>query len=162
MDASRLIFPDEPGLKTNMTRLYGRALGGRRCLDSAPCGHWKTVTTLSSVHLNGTTKSLVFEGAVERKMLDAYIKEIIPPPLHHGDIVVIDNLSAHKFQEAYETNRNCQATVLFLPAYSPDFKPIEKMWGKVKQRLQGIKPRIKEALLATTATALNAITADVA
>lgn len=143
-----------------MTRLYGRALGGRRCLDSAPCGHWETVTILSSVKLNGTTESLVFEGAVDRKMFDAYIKEILAPTLHHGDIVVMDNLSAHKSQEAYETIRNCQATVLFLPAYSPDFNPIEKMWSKVKQILRGIKPRIEEELLAATATALNAVTAD--
>lgn len=74
MDASRLIFLDEPGLKTNMTRLYGRALGGRRCLDSVPCGQ-----ILSSARLNGTTESLVFEGAVDRKMFDAYIKEILAP-----------------------------------------------------------------------------------
>lgn len=93
-------------------------------------------------------------------MFDAYIKEIIAPTLHHGDIVVMDNLSAHKSQEAYETIRNCQATVLFLPPYSPDFNPIEKVWSKVKQILQRIKPLIEEALLAATATALNAVTAD--
>ena len=69
VDASLLIFLDESGLKTNMTRLYGRALGGRRCLDSAPCGHWETVTTLTSINLNGTTESLIFEGAVDRKCL---------------------------------------------------------------------------------------------
>ena len=74
-----MIFLDESGLKTNMTRLYGRALGGRRCLDSVPCGQWETLTILSSARLNGTTESLVFEGAVDRKMFDAYIKEILAP-----------------------------------------------------------------------------------
>ena len=160
VDAHHLIFLDESGLKTNMTRLYGRAYGGNRCLDSAPCGHWETVTILSSLRLDGETESLVFEGAVDRKMFDAYIKEVLAPTLRPGNIVVMDNLSAHKSQEACDAIRNRQAEVLFLPAYSPDFNPIEKMWSKVKQILRGIKPRTEEELFAATATALNAVTTD--
>ena len=159
-DARCLIFLDESGLKTNMTRLYGRARGGARCLDSAPCGHWETVTILSSIRLDGETESLVFEGAVDRKMFDAYIEEGLAPALRPGDIVVMDNLNAHKSQKAHETIRKRQAEVLFLPAYSPDFNPIEKMWSKVKQLLRGIKPRTNEELFTATATALNAVTAD--
>ena len=158
VDACRLIFLDESGLKTNMTRLYGRAHGGNRCLDSAPCGHWETVTILSSIRLDGETESLVFEGAVDRKMFDAYIKEILAPTLRPGDIVVMDNLSAHKSQEACNAISKRQAKALFLPAYSPDFNPIEKMWSKIKQILRGIKPRTEKELLAATATALNAVT----
>ena len=124
-----------------MTRLYGRAHGGERCLDSAPCGHWETVTILSSIRLDGSTQSLVFEGAVDRKMFDAYIKEVLAPTLCPGDVVIMDNLNAHKSQEAYDEIRKRQAEVLFLPAYSPDFNPIEKMWSKVKQVLRGIKAR---------------------
>ena len=160
VDAHHVIFLDESGLKTNMTRLYGRAHGGNRCLDSAPCGHWETVTILSSIRLDGKTESLVFEGAVDRKMFDAYIKEVLAPTLRPGDIVVMDNLSAHKSQEACGAIRKRQAEVLFLPAYSPDFNPIEKMWSKVKQILRGIKARTEEELFAATATALNAVTAD--
>jgi transposase len=159
VDVRRLVFLDESGLKTNMTRRYGRARNGNRCLDSAPCGHWEAVTILSSIRLDGTTESLVFEGAVDRKMFDAYIKEGLAPTLRPGDIVVMDNLNAHKSQEAREVIRLRQAEVLFLPAYSPDFNPIEKMWSKVKQILRGIKPRTEEELFAATATALNAITA---
>jgi transposase len=160
VDAYRLIFLDESGLKTNMTRLYGRAHGENRCLDSAPCGHWKTVTILSSLWLEGETGSLVFEGAVDRKMFDAYIQECLAPTLRPGDIVVMDNLKAHKSQEAYDAIRKRQAEVWFLPAYSPDFNPIEKMWSKVKQILRGIKPRNEEELFAATATSLNSVTAD--
>jgi len=160
VDAHRLIFLDESGLKTNMTRLYGRAHGGNRCLDSAPCGHWETVTILSSIRLDGETESLVFEGAVDRKMFDSYIKEGLAPTLRPGDIVIMDNLSVHKSQEACNAIRKCQAEILFLPAYSPDLNPIEKMWSKVKQILRGIKPRTEEELFAATATALNAVTAD--
>jgi transposase len=160
VDAHRLIFLDESGMKTNMTRLYGRAYGGNRCLDSAPCGHWETVTLLSSIRLDGETESLVFEGAVNRKMFDSYIKEGLAPTLRPGDIVIMDNLSAHKSQEACNAIRKCQAEVLFLPAYSPDLNPIEKMWSKVKQIVRGIKPRTEEELFAATATALDAVTAD--
>ena len=159
VDARRLVFLDESGLKTNMTRLYGRARNGNRCLDSAPCGHWETVTILSSIRLDGRTESLVFEGAVDRKMFDAYIKEGLAPTLRPGDIVVMDNLSAHKSQQARDVIRMQQAEMLFLPAYSPDFNPIEKMWSKIKQVVRGIKPRTEEELFAATATALDAITA---
>ena len=92
-------------------------------------------------------------------MFDTCIKEILAPTLLHADIVVMDNLSAHKSQEPCETIRKCQATVLFLSAYSPDVNPIEKMRSKVKQILRRIKPRMED-LLAATATALNTVTAD--
>jgi transposase len=160
VDARRLVFLDESGLKTNMTRLYGRARNGERCLDSTPCGHWATVTILSSIRLDGATEALVFEGAVDREMFDAYIKEGLAPTLRPGDIVVMDNLNTHKSQEAYNAIRMRQADVLFLPAYSPDFNPIEKMWSKVKQVLRGVKPRTEEELITATATALDAITAN--
>ena len=159
MDARRLVFLDESGLKKNMTRRYGRARNGKRCLDSAPCGHWETVTMLSSIRLDGATESLVFEGAVDRKMFDAYIKECLAPTLMPGDIVVMDNLNAHKSQTARDAIRRHQAEVLFLPAYSPDFNPIEKMWSKIKQILRGIKPRTEEELFVAAATALDAVSA---
>jgi transposase len=159
VDVRRLVFLDESGLKTNMTRRYGRARNGNRCFDSAPCGHWETVTILSSIRLDGTTESLVFEGAVDRKMFDAYVKEGLAPTLRPGDIVVLDNLNAHRSQKARDIIRLCQADLLFLPAYSPDFNPTEKMWSKVKQILRGIKPRTEEELFTATATALDAISA---
>lgn len=157
-DAHRLVFPDESGLKTNMTRLYGRSHQGSRCFDSTPCGHWETVTILSSVRLDGTTESPVFEGAVDRSMFDAYVKEIPAPTLRPGDIVIMDNLNAHKSPLACAEIEKCRAQMLFLPAYSPDLNPIEKMWSKVKQILRSIKPRTQPELFEATATALDAVT----
>jgi transposase len=143
-----------------MTRLYGRARGGERCLDSAPCGHWETVTILSSIRLGGSTESLVFEGAVDRKMFDAYIKEVLAPTLRPDDVVVMDNLNTHKSQSACDEIRKRQAEVLFLPAYSPDLNPIEKMWSKLKQVLRGMKARTGEELFVATGTVLDSITSN--
>lgn len=143
-----------------MTRLYGRALQGERCHDSAPNGHWETVTVLSSIRLGGATECIVFEGAVDRKMFDEYVKKFLAPSLRPGDIVIMDNLSAHKSQNSYDAIKEMQAEYLFLPAYSPDLNPIEKMWSKVKQILRGIKARTHEELFEGVGKALNMVTAD--
>lgn len=160
IDSDRLVFLDESGVKTNMTRLYGRALKGKRCHDKAPDGRWETVTVLSSVRLDGETESLMFDGAVDRKIFDAYIEEILAPTLRPGDIVVMDNLGSHKSEKAREAIESMSASCLFLPAYSPDLNPIEKMWSKVKQILRGLKARTREELFDATAKALSMVTLD--
>jgi transposase len=159
VDPSRLVFLDESGLKTSLTRLYGRAYQGARCHDATPCGNWETVTILSSIRLNGTTESILFEGAVDRKMFDGYIKEILGPQLQPGDIVIMDNLNAHKSEIVLEVVQSYHAMVKFLPAYSPDLNPIEKMWSKLKQILRGLKPRTDQELFCTTGKALDMVTA---
>jgi transposase len=158
--AKRLVFLDESGIKTNMTRLYGRSFQGTRCHDSAPCGHWETVTVLSSVRLDGTTECVVFEGDVDRKIFDAYVQEMLINSLRPGDIIVMDNLSAHKSRNACDAIKKKQAELLFPPACSPDLNPIEKMWSKVKQVLRGIKARTYEELLEGVKTALNLVSAN--
>ena len=158
--AERLVFLDESGLKTNMTRLYGRAYKGTRCHDAAPCGHWETVTILSSVRLDGTTESILFDGAVDRKMFDEYVKQILAPQLRPGDIVIMDNLRAHKSAIAQEAVQARQAEIKYLPAYSPDLNPIEKMWSKLKQILRGMKPRTNQELFYSAGTALDMVTAS--
>jgi transposase len=155
-----LVFLDESGLKTNMTRLYGRSYKGTRCHDAAPCGHWETVTILSSVRLDGTTESVLFDGATDRNMFDAYIKEILAPRLRPGDILIMDNLNAHRSETALEVVQAHQAEIKFLPAYSPDLNPIEKMWSKLKQILRGLKPRTSEELFSSTGVALSKISSD--
>lgn len=110
-----------------MTRLYGRALKGARCHDAAPHGHWEAVTVLSSIRLDGTTECIVFAGAVERKMFGAYVRSMPAPALRPGDVVIMDNLSVHKSQAAYDAIQARHAECLFLLAYSPDLNPIEKM-----------------------------------
>lgn len=154
------MFLDESGVKTNMTRLYGRASKGNRCHDKAPDGRWETVTVLSSMRLDGETESIMFDGAVDRKMFDAYIEKILAPTLRLGDIVVMDNLGSHKSEKARKFVESMSASCLFLPAYSPDFNPIEKMWSKVKQVLRGLKARTREELFDAVAKALNMVTAD--
>ena len=143
-----------------MTRLYGRSRGGTRCYDKAPDGRWETVTVLSSIRLDGATESLMFEGAVDRKMFDAYIEQILGPRLRPGDIVVADNLGARKSQAAKAIVESRSAHYLFLPAYSPDFNPIEKMWSKIKQTLRSLKARTKEELFDAVAKDLGMVTAD--
>ena len=143
-----------------MTRLYGRAFQGARCHDCTPCGNWESTTVLSSIRLDGTTESVLFEGAVDRKMFDEYVKEILAPQLRPGDIVILDNLSAHKSDIAVQAIQSVHAKVRFLPAYSPDLNPIEKMWSKLKQILRGLKPRTSEELFQNTGTALSMVTAD--
>ena len=143
-----------------MTRLYGRSARGKRCHDNAPDGRWETVTVLSSIRLDGATESIMFEGAVDRKMFEAYIGQILGPSLRAGDIVVMDNLGSHKSQWAREFVESRSANYLFLPAYSPDFNPIEKMWSKIKQILRGMKARTQDELFAAVAKALDMITAD--
>ncbi len=102
----------------------------------------------------------MFDGATDRKMFDAYIEEILGPTLRPGDIVVMDNLSAHKSEKARELIESKSAGCLFLPAYSPDFNPIEKMWSKVKQILRGLKARTRDELFDAVAKALNMVTED--
>jgi hypothetical protein len=114
-DASFLVFLDESGVKTNMTRLYGRSIQRARCHDSTPGGRWKTVTVLSSVRFDGSTESVVFPGAVDRKMFDAYVKKILAPSLRPGDIVIMDNLSAHKSQCAYAAIEHGKPRFVFYP-----------------------------------------------
>ena len=143
-----------------MARLYGRAEKGKRCHDKAPDGRWETVTVLSSIRLDGETESLMFEDAGDRKMFEAYIEQVLGPSLRAGDIVVMDNLGSHKSQVAQAFVESRSANYLFLPAYSPDFNPIEKMWSKVKQILRGIKACTQEEFFAAVAKALSMVTAN--
>jgi hypothetical protein len=118
VDSKRLVFLDETGAKTNMTRLYGRSLNGERCYDSASSGHWESVTILSSLRLNGSTESIVFDGAVDGKMFDEYINVFLAPTLQPGDIVIADNLRVHKSKNAYDAIKAKRAEFIFLPAYT--------------------------------------------
>ena len=115
---------------------------------------------LSSIRLNGKTESLLFEGAVDRAMFEAYIEQVLGPSLRPGDIVVLDNLASHKSQAAQAFLESRSVGYVFLPAYSPDFNPIEKMWSKVKQVLRGIKARTQEDLFDAIAKALDMVTAE--
>ena len=160
MDVARLVFVDESGAKTNMTRLYGRAMAGQRAIDDTPCGHWCTTTMISSVRLDGSTACMVVNGATTKDIFEAYVEHILLPSLKTGDIVVLDNLSAHKSQRTRELIKSAGAELWYLPAYSPDLNPIEKMWSKIKSILRTLKARTEEALIHAIAKALEMVTAS--
>jgi len=158
MDLTRLVFIDESGAKTNMTRLYGRAKGGLRMVDDAPGGHWHTTTMISSLRLGGSTTCMVVDGATDKDVFGTYVQHFLVPTLKAGDIVVLDNLSAHKHADAIAMIESVGATAWFLPPYSPDLNPIEKMWSKVKQFLRSAKARTRDVLIKAIADALETVT----
>jgi len=160
MNLGKLVFIDESGAKTNMTRLYGRAKDGQRAVDDAPSGHWCTTTMISSVRWDGSTACMVVDGATTKDIFKAYVENILLPTLRPGDVVVLDNLSSHKNQEVRDLIESAGAELWFLPPYSPDLNPIEKMWSKVKSILRKLKARTEQALITAIAQALNQVTAS--
>ncbi len=158
LELKRLVFIDEAGAKTNMTRLRGRAQGGQRCVDETPHGHWETTTMISSIRIDGSTACMVVDGSTSSDVFREYVRHVLVPALKPGDIVILDNLMAHKDAEAGRLIQAAEATVLPLPAYSPDLNPIEKMWSKVKEFLRNAKARTQEALLNAIGEALKTIT----
>jgi len=138
-----------------MTRLRGRAPRGERLHMSAPHGHWRTTTMISSIRLDRSTAFMAIEGAMDAEVFRSYVSEILCPSLKEGDIVVMDNLSVHKSEIAIAMIEKVGASVRFLPAYSPDLNPIEKMWSKVKALLRTIEARSHPDLIEARAFLLK-------
>ena len=143
-----------------MTRLRGRSRGGSRCHAKSPCGHWKTLTLLSSIRFDGSTECIVVDGPMDRAMFSEYIAQVLCPTLRPNDIVIMDNLSAHKNPDVAAHIRKSGAEILYLPPYSPDLNPIENMWSKVKQLLRGMELRTYDALEKGIARTLNMVCAS--
>lgn len=141
-----------------MTCLRGRSPKGERLVCHAPHGHWCTTTMISSVRLDGTTACMTIEGATNTEVFPAYVREVLVPSLRPDDLVVMDNLGAHKNEQTLALIRQASADVRFLPAYSPDLNPIEMMWRKVKALLRKAQARTRSDLLLAIASALNAVT----
>ena len=134
----RLIYLDESGVTTSMTRLYGRCIGGRRIAEATPGGHWKILTILSAMSTRGMIATMTIEEPTDGDIFLAYVEQVLCPALRPGDVVVMDNLSAHKSRRA-SADRKAGAELLYLPPYSPDLNPIEKAWSKLKQMLRAAK-----------------------
>jgi transposase len=145
-DPSRLVFLDETWVKTNMTRPRGRAFRGERVIDSVPHGHWKTTTFLAALRSTGLTAPLVVDGAINGVIFLSWVRQQLVPTLHSGDIVVMDNLSAHKVAGVREAITAAGARVLYLPPYSPDLNPIETVFSKFKWLIRSLKERTVDAL----------------
>ena len=160
LDPARLVFIDESSAKTNMTRLRGRAQRGKRVRAAAPRGHWHTTTMISSIRYDGSSACMMIDGAVDTEIFGVYVREVLAPTLKPGDLVIMDNLAAHKSSAVQDTIEKRGAHVVFLPAYSPDLNPIEKMWSKVKERLRAWEARTAGDLLQALGQALRSVTAQ--
>lgn len=153
-----LVFLDESGINTDMTRRYGRSKGKRRVVDSAPINTPTSTTLLSSIRLDGTTVPVSFQGALNKERFLEYLKNSLVPTLRPGDFVIMDNLASHKVAGVAELIRSAGAEPLYLPPYSPDFNPIEKMWSKLKALFRKLKLRSLELLTTAIPTAFMSIT----
>jgi transposase len=134
-----LIFLDESGAKTNMTRLRGRALRGQRVHASAPAGHWKTLTIISSIRLDGSTTAMAIPGATDTDVFRAYVSEVLCPALRPGDVVIMDNLRPHKSEPTLELIAATGAEVLFLPPYRPISIPSKKCGARSNRYYAALK-----------------------
>ena len=158
MNINKLVFLDESGTNTGMTRLYGRAPSDERVVDYTPDVRFERTSILSSVRLNGDMVPLVYEGALNGDLFKAYVVQFLVPTLEKGDIVIMDNLTSHKVKGVVEPITAAGAKIVYLPPYSPDFNPIEMMWSKIKAYLRKVKARTKELLVKAIAQALDCIT----
>ena len=136
LQPERLVFIDETGASTKMARRYGRALRGERCRAPVPHGHWKITTFVGALRLEGITAPMVLDGAMHGAAFLAYVEQVLAPTLIPGDIVIMDNLPAHKPAAVRRAIEAASAELRFLPPYSPDFNPIEMAFSKLKALLK--------------------------
>jgi transposase len=158
LDVQRLKFVDESGATLAMTRRYGRATPGQRVVDSVPDNYGTNQTMIAALSLDGLDAPWVVDGAVNGAIFHCWVSEVLGPTLQPGDIVLWDNLSAHKVAGVEELLATRGARLLRLSPYSPDFNPIEQCWSKIKTYLRRAKARTVEALIAAIQEALDTIT----
>lgn len=149
IDPERLVFVDEGGATTNMTRLYGRAAAGERVCASTP-GAWPNVTLITGMRLSGIVAPLALPGAVDGEVFHTYVQEVLVAERHAGDVVVLDNLAPHKNPAVVEAIEAVGVRVEPLPVYSPDLRPIEELLCKAKNYLRSVAA-------GTTATVIEAM-----
>jgi len=147
IDPERLVFLDETGVNTKMTRLYGWSIKGSRCNDSAPFGHWKTMTFIAGLRLSGLTAPWVLDGPMDGDAFKVYIRDVLAPTLKRGDVVVLDNLPAHKVDGIRQAVTRKKAQIFYLPPYSPDMNPIEMAFSKLKALMRQDPPRTIDTLV---------------
>jgi len=145
-ETHRLIFLDETGTTTKMTRLRGRAPRGARLKADAPFGHWKTQTFIAGLRCDAMIAPWVVDAPMNRAIFDTYVETQLAPVLKPGDVVILDNLAAHKSDKAAALLKQRGAWFLFLPPYSPDLNPIEMAFAKLKAHLRRIGARTIDAL----------------
>jgi len=159
LDPARLVFIDETGASTKMARLYGRSRRGTRCLAAVPHGHWKTTTFVGALRQTGMTAPMVLDGAMDGAAFLAYFERVLAPTLQPDDMVVMDNLPAHKPDKVRNAIERTGAELRYLPPYSPDLNPIEMAFAKLKAILKKAATRTLEDLWRAIAAALPRFTA---
>ena len=155
MDAASFVFLDETGATTKMVRRYGWGPKGERLVDAAPHGHWRTTTFVAGLRSSGIIAPLVLDGPMTGEAFLAYVEQFLAPALSPGDVVVMDNLAAHKVAGVREAIAAAGASVLYLPPYSPDLNPTEQMFAKLKALLRGAAARTRDALWDTIGRLLD-------
>jgi transposase len=156
--ATRLVFVDESGAGTQMTRRHGRSPVGRRLVCAVPQGHYQTTTLIAAVRLQGPQAPWLFAGAMDGELFLAWVKQGLAPGLQPGDVVILDNLATHKVAGVRAAIEAAGASLEYLPPYSPDLNPIENLWSKVKQGMKSRNPRNARQLFQAAGAAFETIT----
>lgn len=158
LDPAKLVFIDETGASTKMARLRGRAKRGERCVASIPYGHWKTTTFTAGLRHDGMVAPMVLDGPMNGDAFRAYVEQVLVPELSEGDVVIMDNLPAHKVTGVRQAIENAGARLLYLPPYSPDFNPIEMAFSKLKALLRKAAARTIDGLWKIIGNLIDAFT----
>jgi transposase len=156
MDPARFVFLDETGTATNMARRYGRSPAAQRLVATVPHGHWRTTTFIAGLRQTGLVAPLVLDGPMTGRAFCAYVEQCLAPALAPGDVVVLDNLAAHRIDGVRQAIAAAGASILYLPPYSPDLNPIEQLFAKLKALLRKVAARTKEDLWSTIGHLLDA------
>jgi transposase len=158
LDLDKLVFFDEIGVNTKMVRLHGRCLQSQRLVDFAPAGHYSSSTLLSGMRLDGIVAPMLIDGPVNGETFAGYVEDCLVPVLEPGDILIIDNLPAHKSVRVTAAVEGAGCMLVYLPAYSPDLNPIENMWSKVKESIRTAAARTLDKVVDAVAVALHSVT----
>jgi transposase len=160
-DARRLVFVDESGFHTSMTRLRARAPRGQRAYGKVPRNRGKNTTLIAAITLEGAMgESMTVEEATDSEAFEAYVEHFLAPTLKNGQVVVLDGLGAHRTQKVRELVEGRGADLVFLPSYSPDMNPIEEAFSKIKTLVRKVGARTREALVEAIGRALAAVTRE--
>jgi len=159
-EARQYVFVDESGVTTDLLRRYARSPRGTRIADHTPCSHWQTHTVVAALRPSALTAPAVFDGPIDNDTFRAYVERVLVPTLRPGDVVVLDNLAAHKQPEVRAAIEEAGALLRFLPPYSPDFNPIEQAFAKLKAFFRAFRPRTFDHVCVLMAAALGLFMPD--
>jgi transposase len=157
LDACSLVFVDEMGTNTSLSPIYGWSKKGQRAYGSVPRNRGRNTTVLASMSVEGMGPSMAVEGATTARVFETYVERVLAPTLRKGQVVVMDNLSAHKGERVRELIEDRGCELLYLPSYSPDLNPIEEAFSKIKGLLRKAQARSREALLEAIGAAISAV-----